>query len=72
MRQEFTGILTQPVAPTSYIPGTPMSALPTSLTPGMYKQLVVRIEYNVHQPLAGVRFVGCENGDNVVDFAIRF
>ena len=42
-----------------------MSAYPTAATPGMYRQMVVRIEYNLHHPTAGVRFVGCEPGDNV-------
>jgi len=63
-QQEFTGILTQPVVATSYIAATPMSAYPTAATPGMYRQMVVRIEYNLHHPTAGVRFVGCEPGDN--------
>jgi hypothetical protein len=63
--QEFTGILTQPVSTTSYISGTPMSAYPNATTPGMYRQMIVRIEYSVHHPTAGVRFVGCEPGDNV-------
>jgi len=42
-----------------------MSAYPNAATPGMYRQMVVRIEYSVHNPTAGVRFVGCEPGDNV-------
>ena len=64
--QEFTGILTHPVVPTTYVPNTPMTAYPTAVTPGMYKQIVVRIEYVVQRPTAGVRFVGCESGDTVI------
>lgn len=63
--QEFTGILTQPVAATSYMSGTPSSAYPNAITPGMYKQMIVRIEYILQRPTAAVRFVGCEPGDNV-------
>jgi hypothetical protein len=36
----------------------------------MYKQMIVRIEYIVHRPTAGVRFVGCEPGDNVVLYSV--
>jgi hypothetical protein len=32
----------------------------------MYKHLVVRIEFSLNHPIAGVRFVGCELGDDVV------
>jgi hypothetical protein len=63
--QEYTGILTTPVSQTSYITGTPMSAYPMGATPGMFKQLAVRIEFEVSSPKAGVRFVGCEPGDTV-------
>ena len=63
--KEFTGILTQPVTATSYMAATPASAYPNAITPGMYKQMTVRIEYFLQRPTAGVRFVGCEPGDNV-------
>jgi len=64
--KEFSGILTQPVVPTTYFPNTPMTALPTAIAPGMYKQIIVRLEYTVQKPMAGVHFVGCEPGDNVL------
>jgi hypothetical protein len=63
--KEYTGILTQPVAPTSYMAATPTSAYPNAITPGMYRQMIVRIEYSLQNPKAGVHFVGCEPGDNV-------
>lgn len=63
--KEYTGILTQPVAAASYMAGTPTSAYPNAITPGMYRQMVVRIEYSIRNPKAGVHFVGCEPGDNV-------
>jgi len=44
---------------------TPGSAYPNAITPGMYKQMTVRIEYFLQRPTAGVHFVGCEPGDNV-------
>jgi len=43
-----------------------MTAYPNAVTPGMYKQVVVRIEYIVQTPTAGVHFVGCEPGDDVL------
>ena len=42
-----------------------MTAYPNAIPPGMYKQMVVRIEYTLTNPTAGVRFVGCEPGDTV-------
>jgi len=42
-----------------------MTAYPQSITPGMFKQMVVRLEYTLTNPKAGVHFVGCEPGDTV-------
>jgi hypothetical protein len=31
----------------------------------MYKQIVLRVEYSLNHPVAGLSFVGCDPGDNV-------